>query len=260
MDQSVHFQEALRSIMKVERASHSYVGKNGRIDALADLTFQVETGEFLCLVGQSGCGKSTLLRLMAGLLSPTAGQVSLRGQPLSAPRRGIGIVFQKANLMPWRSVLDNVSLPLELNGMSAKERDRRAHQLVALVGLADFSHVLPRDLSGGMEQRVAIGRALASDPEILLLDEPFGALDAMTRERMAMELLRIWKASGKTIVMVTHNIPEALLLADRVLVLSPRPGRLRSITPVPFPRPRDPALQYSPDFAHLAGKIRKEIG
>jgi NitT/TauT family transport system ATP-binding protein len=247
-------------IMTVERVSHSFDGRGGRVDALADISFKVRAKEFLCLVGPSGCGKSTLLRLMAGLLSPTTGRISLQGQPLPGPRRGIGIVFQKANLMPWRNVRDNVALPLELAGIPPTERRRQASRLVHLVGLSDFEGTLPRDLSGGMEQRVAIGRALASDPEILLMDEPFGALDAMTRERMAMELLRIWRASGKTIVMVTHNIPEALFLADRVMVLSPRPGQLKETCPVSFSRPRDPALLYNPAFARLAGELRAAIG
>ena len=250
----------LTPIMSVERVTHSYESRDGSVGALADLSFQVWPSEFLCLVGPSGCGKSTLLRLMAGLLTPIAGQVSLHGRPLSAPRRDLGVVFQKANLMPWRSVSDNVALPLELAGLPRADAAHRAGELIDLVGLSGFDRARPRDLSGGMEQRVAIARALANDPEILLLDEPFGALDAMTRERMAVELLRIWRASGKTIVMVTHNIQEALLLADRVLVLSPRPGRLQALFEVPFARPRDPAVQYSSAFAHLAGQVQATIG
>ncbi len=243
-------------VMSVEQVRHHYEGRQGRVEALAGVSFQVEPFEFLCLVGPSGCGKSTLLRLMAGLLRPSDGEICLDGEPLAGPRRQVGIVFQKANLMPWRSVGDNVTLPLELAGVPRADAMRRASDLIELVGLAGFEVAHPRDLSGGMEQRVAIARALAHDPEILLLDEPFGALDAMTRERMAVELLRIRRASHKTVVMVTHSIQEALFLADRVLVLGPRPGRVCAEFDVPLPRPRDPAVQFSASFARLAGKVR----
>jgi len=246
--------------MAVERLSHAYRSPQGQIEALSDVAFQVAPQEFLCLVGPSGCGKSTLLRLMAGLLQPTQGQVRLNGQPLTGPRRQVGIVFQKANLMPWRSVRDNVVLPLELAGVPRPEARRRADALIELVGLAGFERTRPRNLSGGMEQRVAIARALVHDPEILLLDEPFGALDAMTRERMSIELLRIWEASHKTVVMVTHNIQEAVFLADRVLVLGPRPGRIRAMFDIPLPRPRDIAVQYTLLFGELAGQVRAAIG
>jgi len=246
--------------MAVERLSHVYRSPQGQIEALNDVAFQVAPQEFLCLVGPSGCGKSTLLRLMAGLLQPTRGQVRLNGQPLTGPRRQVGIVFQKANLMPWRSVRDNVVLPLELAGVPRSEALRRADALIELVGLAGFERTRPRNLSGGMEQRVAIARALVHDPEILLLDEPFGALDAMTRERMSTELLRIWEASHKTVVMVTHNIQEAVFLADRVLVLGPRPGRIRATFDIPLPRPRDVAVQYTLLFGELAGQVRAAIG
>jgi NitT/TauT family transport system ATP-binding protein len=246
--------------MAVERLSHVYRSSQGQIEALNEVAFQVAPQEFLCLVGPSGCGKSTLLRLMAGLLQPTQGQVCLNGQPLTGPRRQVGIVFQKANLMPWRSVRDNVVLPLELAGVPRSEALRRADALIELVGLAGFERTPPRNLSGGMEQRVAIARALVHDPEILLLDEPFGALDAMTRERMSIELLRIWEASHKTVVMVTHNIQEAVFLADRVLVLGPRPGHIRAAFDIPLPRPRDIAVQYTLLFGELAGQVRAAIG
>jgi NitT/TauT family transport system ATP-binding protein len=168
-------------------------------------------------------------------------------------------VFQKANLMPWRSVLANIRLPLELQGVAPAEAESRARELIELVGLAGFDDHLPRALSGGMEQRVAIARALVHNPDVLLLDEPFGALDALTRERMGTELLRIWDARRKTVVMVTHSIAEALLLADRVLVLSPRPGRVRLALPVALPRPRAMAMEHSPQFGELAGQIRAAI-
>jgi NitT/TauT family transport system ATP-binding protein len=246
--------------MAVERLSHVYSTPQGQLEALDSVSFEVAPQEFLCLVGPSGCGKSTLLRLMAGLLQPTQGQVRLDGQPLTGPRRQVGIVFQKANLMPWRSVRDNVVLPLELAGVPRSEALRRADALIELVGLAGFERTRPCDLSGGMEQRVAIARALVHDPEILLLDEPFGALDAMTRERMSTELLRIWEASRKTVVMVTHSIQEAVFLADRVLVLGPRPGRIRATFDIPVPRPRDVAVQYTLLFGELAGQVRAAIG
>ena len=247
-------------VMAVERVSHVYASPQGETKALADVSFEVAPQEFVCLVGPSGCGKSTLLRLMAGLLRPTQGQVCLDGQTLTGPHRQIGIVFQRANLMPWRSVRDNVLLPLELEGVPRNEAIQRADTLIQLVGLAGFERALPRNLSGGMEQRVAIARALIHDPEILLLDEPFGALDAMTRERMSLELLRIWQASQKTVVMVTHNIQEAVFLADRVLVLTPRPGRVRATFDIPLPRPRDIAVQYGRLFGELAGQVRAAIG
>jgi NitT/TauT family transport system ATP-binding protein len=246
--------------MAVEHLSHIYSTPQGQLEALSDVSFQVAPQEFVCLVGPSGCGKSTLLRLMAGLLQPSHGQVCLDGQPLNGPRRQIGIVFQRANLMPWRSVRDNVVLPLELSGVTRAEAVRRADALLELVGLAGFERARPRNLSGGMEQRVAIARALVHDPEILLLDEPFGSLDAMTRERMSAELLRIWEASRKTVVMVTHSIQEAVFLADRVIVLSPRPGRVRATFDIPLPRPRDVAVQYSRWFGELAGQVRAAIG
>ena len=247
-------------VMAVERVSHVYTSPQGQIKALTDVSFEVALQEFVCLVGPSGCGKSTLLRLMAGLLQPTQGQISLDGQPLAGPHRQVGIVFQRANLMPWRSVRDNVLLPLELEGVPRDQAIERADALIRLVGLAGFERARPRDLSGGMEQRVAIARALIHEPEILLLDEPFGALDAMTRERMSAELLRIWEASRKTVVMVTHNIQEAVFLADRVLVITPRPGRVRATFDIPLPRPRDIAVQYGRLFGELAGQVRAAIG
>jgi NitT/TauT family transport system ATP-binding protein len=230
------------------------------LHALEHVSFQVQRQEFVCLVGPSGCGKTTLLRLLGGLLPPTTGQVLFEGRPLTHPRRRIGVVFQKANLMPWRTVLANVTLPLELQGVGAAEAHRRARDLIELVGLKGFEHALPRGLSGGMEQRVAIARVLIHNPDVLLLDEPFGALDALTREQMGAELLRIWEAHKTTVVMVTHSIPEALLLADRVLVFSPRPGQIRDSLDVPLPRPRRMDMEYGPEFGALAAQVRQAIG
>jgi NitT/TauT family transport system ATP-binding protein len=227
---------------------------------LDQLNFRVQPEEFVCLLGPSGSGKSTLLRLLAGLLMPTGGRVVYAGETLTGPRRSIGFVFQKANLMPWRTVLENITLPLELQSEPAPQALGKARSLVELVGLAGFETTLPRDLSGGMAQRVAIARALVHDPQILLLDEPFGSLDALTRERMGAELLRIWQARRKTVVMVTHDISEALFLADRVLVLTPRPGRLRLELSVDLPRPRDEGVRYTAAFGSLARRLRAAIG
>jgi NitT/TauT family transport system ATP-binding protein len=247
-------------ILTADRLTMVYPNGNGGLRALESVSLSVRPQEFVCVVGPSGCGKSTLLRLLGGLLRPTGGQVIFEGKPLTAPRRRIGFVFQKANLMPWRSVLANVMLPLELQNTPAAEAQARAQTLIELVGLSGFEASLPRDLSGGMEQRVAIARALIHNPEVLLLDEPFGALDALTRERMGAELLRIWEARKTTVVMVTHSIPEALLLSDRVLALSPRPGQVKLTLEVGLPRPRQPTMEYAADFGALAQQVRAAIG
>jgi NitT/TauT family transport system ATP-binding protein len=249
----------MNKILVAEAISVTYPNEDGGLKALEDVSFDVAPGEFVCLVGPSGCGKSTLLRTLAGLQAPTAGRVIFEGEPLVAPRRRIGFVFQKATLMPWRTVLENVLLPLELAGVGAAEARERAYRLIDLVGLGGFEASRPRDLSGGMEQRVAIARALIHEPDMLLLDEPFGALDALTRERMGGELLRIWEARKKPVVMVTHSIPEAILLADRVLVMSQRPGRVRATLHVPLPRPRAPAMVYEDAFGALAAQVRATL-
>ncbi|MBI4771021.1 MAG: ABC transporter ATP-binding protein [Chloroflexi bacterium] len=246
-------------ILLAENLNVTFPNGNGGLRALSHISFAVQEQEFVCVVGPSGSGKSTLLKLLAGLLLPGEGRVLYEGEPLDGPRRRIGFVFQKANLMPWRTVLANVTLPLELKKTGPTEARENALALIRLVRLAGFEDSLPRDLSGGMEQRVAIARALAHEPDLLLLDEPFGSLDALTRERMGLELLRIWEARKKTVVMVTHSIPEALFLADRVLVLSPRPGRLRMDLRVPLPRPRSMAMTYSEAFGALAAEIRAAI-
>ena len=230
------------------------------LHVLSAISFSVDAEEFVCVLGPSGSGKSTLLRILAGLLPPTHGEVFYSGERLNGPRREIGFVFQKANLMPWRTVLENITLPLELQQVPSGQAQAQAQELVNLVGLEGFEETLPRDLSGGMAQRVAIARALVHDPGVLLLDEPFGALDALTRERMGAELMRIWQARRKTVVMVTHAIPEAIFLADRVLVLSPRPGRLRLDLAINLPRPRQEEVRYTPAFGELAKHLRAAIG
>jgi NitT/TauT family transport system ATP-binding protein len=246
-------------ILSAESLSVTFPSADGGLQALESVSFSVAPQEFVCVVGPSGCGKSTLLKTLAGLQRPTTGQVIFEGEPLVAPRRRIGFVFQKANLMPWRTAMANVTLPLELAGVPEPEARGRALDLIDLVGLRGFEGSRPRDLSGGMEQRVAIARALIHQPDLLLLDEPFGALDALTRERMGFELLRIWEARKNTVVMVTHSIPEAILLADRVLVMSRRPGRIRADLAVPLPRPRTQTMGYTEAFGRLAEGVRARL-
>jgi NitT/TauT family transport system ATP-binding protein len=245
--------------LRVEGVSASFPTPEGELKALENVNFAVMSGEFVCLVGPSGCGKSTLLRTLAGLLQPNRGRVWLDGKLVTAPRRQVGLVFQQANLMPWRTVLGNVILPLELVDMPKARAQWRAKVLIDLVGLSEFANAYPSDLSGGMAQRVAIARALAHDPDVLLLDEPFGSLDALTRERMGQELLRIWQLQRKTVLMVTHSVSEAVFLADRVLVLSPRPGTVAATEPVALNRPRDLALMETEKFGALAGRVRAAI-
>lgn len=229
---------------------------NGGLHALGEVSFKVAPREFLAVLGPSGSGKSTLLRILAGLLPPTSGSFAFTSG--HSPR--IGMVFQQSNLMPWRTVMENLTLPLELQGVDLPTARRKAQELIELVGLQGFEKNWPRDLSGGMAQRVAIARALIHDPDILLLDEPFGSLDALTRERMWSELLRIWEARWKTVIMVTHSISEALFLSDRVLVLTPRPGKVKLDLKVDLPRPRDDEMRYTAHFGKLARKLKETIG
>ncbi len=246
-------------VLVADEITVTYLGGQGSLEALECVSLQVDAGEFLCIVGPSGCGKSTLLRVLGSLVQPTSGKVYLDGELLTAPRRQIGFVFQKANLMPWRNVLRNVTLPLEVKGLKSEEADQQARELLKLVGLEGFEDAYPHELSGGMEQRVAIARALIHDPAILLLDEPFGSLDALTRESMNLELLRIWRAKRKTVVMVTHSIQEALFLADRILVMSSRPGRIEATVAVPLPRPRRLEMLYGAEFGVLSRRVRQAI-
>jgi NitT/TauT family transport system ATP-binding protein len=226
------------------------------VRALAGISLDIGSGEFVTIVGQSGCGKTTLLKILAGLLPRSAGTVTLRGTPVDGPRPDIGIVFQDPVLLPWRTVLDNVMLPVQVLGLDRTAYRDRARRLLGLVGLEGFEDKYPHELSGGMRQRVSIARALVHDPSLLLMDEPFGALDAMTREFMNLELLRIWKESGKTVVFITHSIPEAVFLADRVIVMSARPGRVVETVGVDLPRPRDLDMMASDEFGVYTRKIR----
>ncbi len=247
-------------ILSVQNMSATFANGSGKLTALQKITFSVANQEFVCVLGPSGSGKSTLLRILGGLLTPSDGEVFWDGQPLRGPHPKIGLVFQEPNLMPWRSVLQNVLLPLELRAITKPQAISLAKDVIDLVGLHGFEDYLPHNLSGGMAQRVAIARSLVQDPAMLLLDEPFGALDALTRERMGTELSRIWQARRKTVVMVTHAIDEALFLADRILVLSSQPGRLVLDTAVKLPRPRFEALRYTPEFSELSRRLRQSIG
>jgi NitT/TauT family transport system ATP-binding protein len=248
-----------RARLAASRVGHVFQGDNGPLAVLDGVSFALESDEFVCLVGPSGCGKSTLLRILSGLLEPTTGTVTLDGRQIAEPQRQVGLVFQQSNLLPWRSVLDNIALPLELAGMDAERRYREARELVGLVGLSGFETSYPAELSGGMAQRVAIARALIQEPEVLLLDEPFGPLDAMTRELLGEELLRIWGARHSTVLMVTHSISEAILLADRILVMSPRPGHIAHTFDVDLPRPRALEMLHSPEAGELSQAVRAGI-
>lgn len=246
-------------LLEVKTLSAAYADRGGNLRVLENISFTVNLGQFVCILGPSGSGKSTLLRVLAGLQPPNSGSVKLNGTTVAGPQLGVGLVFQDANLMPWRTVAGNVGLPLELNGSQNGVSAAETSEMLELVGLHGFAHSLPAELSGGMAQRVAIGRALIQDPDVLLMDEPFGSLDAITRESMGEELLRIWSLQNKTVVMVTHDINEALYLADRVLVLSARPAHIKLDMKVTLRRPRKPVMRYSKKFGQLATKLRAAI-
>ncbi|MCI0546484.1 MAG: ABC transporter ATP-binding protein [Candidatus Rokubacteria bacterium] len=242
----------------------TYAGASGPVEALRDISFAVDRGELVALVGPSGCGKSTLLRVVAGLRPPTRGRAAIDGEAVTRPLDSVGMVFQAPVLLKWRRVIENVLLPADLAGLPRDRYRARALALLRITGLGDFARKYPAELSGGMQQRAALCRALLLDPPILLMDEPFGALDAMTRDEMNLELLRVWgeaapRGERKTIVFVTHSIPEAVFLADRVVVMSPRPGRVARIVTVPLPRPRTMALRAAPEFGRLALEIYETL-
>ena len=241
----------------LDHVAKTFVTRGGeQVAAMVDVSLEVRRNEFVCLVGPSGCGKSTLLRLVAGLVAPTSGKVSISGARVTEPRDDTGIVFQAPTLLPWASILDNVLFPLDMMQRLDGAGRERARELLALVGLAGFEGKYPRELSGGMQQRAGICRALVHDPDILLMDEPFGALDALTREELTIELMRIWQERPKTILFVTHSIPEAVLLADRVVVMSPRPGRVAEIIDIRLPRPRDFDMEARHEFQDATRRIR----
>lgn len=225
-------------MIRLAEVSRTFTGRSGTVEALHNITLDVAEGEFIALVGRSGCGKSTLLRLIAGLLKPTHGSVSVDGHEVDKPRREVALMFQRPALLPWRSVLDNVLLPIEVLGLRRSAYREQAHELLRMVGLEGFHRRLPHELSGGMQQRVALCRSLIQRPRVMLMDEPFSALDALTREELAVELQRVHMELGATTVFVTHSIDEAVLLADRVAVLSPRPGQIVKVLDIDIPRPR----------------------
>jgi NitT/TauT family transport system ATP-binding protein len=252
--------------LELAEVSKVYQTRRGEVEALKDVNLSIGRGEFISLVGRSGCGKTTLLRILSGLLPPTSGSVLAAGQSIwkGASRddealKPFGLVFQEANLFPWFSVVENIALPLKLRGVGKSARRARAGELCEQVGLHGFEGAYPRELSGGMRQRAAIARALSYNPSILLMDEPFGALDALTRDKMNLELQSIHAAAGATVVFVTHSITEAVFLADRVVLLTPRPGRIRSVTSVPLPRPRSLETQSSPQFQGIVSDLRVQL-
>ena len=245
----------LRHISKTYRTL-----QNENLLALQDVSFDIARGEFVSVVGTSGCGKTTLLKIVAGLIPKSGGEVLIGGSPVEGPRKDIGFVFQQPVLLPWRTVLENTLLPIEVMGLPLDQYRERANEILDMVGLTGFADRYPFELSGGMQQRVSITRALVYEPDVLLLDEPFGALDAMTREAMNLELLRIWSKSGKTVLFVTHSISEAIFLSDRVVALTPRPGRLADTVQVDLPRPRRLDLMQTEAFGNLARRIRALLG
>jgi len=247
-------------VILLDQVTRVFNSRDGdRVVALKDVSVSIDANEFITLVGPSGCGKSTLLRIVAGLILPTAGAASIGGVPIREPRSETGIVFQAPTLLPWASVMDNVLFPLRMMHKIDSTSADKAAALIKLVGLSGFERKSPQELSGGMQQRVAICRALVHDPDILLMDEPFGALDALTREEMTMELLRIWSERPKTVLFVTHSITEAVILADRVMVMSPRPGRIVETIDVKAPRPRSFQLEDNTAFHDASRRIRELI-
>lgn len=233
-----------------------YRGRRGDHLALEKLSFRVEKGEFIAVLGPSGCGKSTLLRLVSGLQRPTAGMITLDGTAIDRPRSDVGMVFQQPTLLPWNTVMDNVTVPTTILGQTGPQVKQRAGQLLDLVGLADFAKRYPFELSGGMQQRVGIARSLMHDPKMLLMDEPFAALDALTRESMTMELQALWQRSPRTVLFITHSIPEAVILADRILVMSRGPGRIVHEERVDVPRPRTFDSMKSANFMDVCDRLR----
>ncbi|HEX6959301.1 MAG TPA: ABC transporter ATP-binding protein [Ferrovibrio sp.] len=248
-----------RPIIEIDHVSKTYRTQDGDVPSLRPLDFGINEGEFLVVVGPSGCGKSTLLKMIAGLMPPTEGEIRVDGKAISKPHSGVGIVFQSALLLPWKRVFENVMMPVRIKGLPKDEYEQRACDLLKMVGLEGFERKYPWQLSGGMQQRASICRALVHDPKIVLMDEPFGALDAMTREKMNVELQRIQRETRKTVLLITHSIPEAVFLADRVLVMTERPGAIAAIYDVPLPRPRSLDVMGDPLFVELTQKIRSHF-
>ncbi len=235
--------------LSIEHLSKSFVSASGeKVEALKDINLEITDKEFICLLGPSGCGKTTLLRIIGGLDQATSGAALLDGHPVTGPDPKTAMIFQEYSLYPWRTVLDNVTFGLEIRGADKEKRSEKARSYLEMVGLKGFERSFPYELSGGMRQRVAVARALAVDPEVLLMDEPFGALDAQTRNKMQKELLEIWEKTQKTVIFVTHSVDEAVYMSDRIVVLTRRPGTIREVMDIPIPRPRD---RTSTDFARI---------
>jgi NitT/TauT family transport system ATP-binding protein len=250
------------AVLSFQGVSKTYQSRKGDVDAVEKVDLEVRRGEFVSIVGPSGCGKSTLLKMTAGVVNPTTGHIRVGETSVDAgdpPAGYLGMVFQTPVLLDWRTVLENVLLPIEILDRDRRDARQKAAKLLSMVGLDGFENRHPAELSGGMQQRVAICRALVFDPEILLMDEPFGALDALTRDEMALELLRVWEETQKTILFVTHSIEEAVFLSDRVIVMSPRPGRVELEVVSDLPRPREPGLRYGTEFGEYSQRIRDSI-
>ncbi|RLL61430.1 ABC transporter ATP-binding protein [Sinirhodobacter hankyongi] len=247
-------------MLSISGLSKTYEARGGgKTLALTELDLMVRRSEFISVVGPSGCGKSTLLKILAGILPRSTGEIELAGELLTGPSRHIGLVFQAPLLLPWLTVKENILVPAKIQRLDLVAAAKRADELIEMVGLGAFARSYPKELSGGMQQRVGICRALIHDPDFLLMDEPFGALDAMTRETMNAELQRIWSLSGKTVMLITHSIPEAVYLADRVIVMTPRPGRIVDDIAIDLPRPRDLAMHSNPQFGEYVMRIRRHF-
>jgi NitT/TauT family transport system ATP-binding protein len=246
--------------MVAQDISLIYKGSREPVAALKDFSVRISVGEFVSVLGPSGCGKSTFLKLACGLLRPTSGRITLDGTPIDGPRRDVGVVFQQPTLLNWKTVIDNVLLPAKVLGIAKSESRAKAMELLRLTGLEQFANYYPTELSGGMQQRVGLARGLIHDPRVVLMDEPFGALDAMTREYMALELQNIWMATRKSIIFITHSIPEAVFLSDRVVMLSERPGRVVEEVTVEIPRPRGIDTMADKVFSDLCNRLRNVFG
>jgi NitT/TauT family transport system ATP-binding protein len=250
---------AIRDVSKWYPIRDPATGAVGRLDVLASITQEVARGRFVSVIGPSGCGKSTLLEIVAGLREPSGGEITVLGQRVTGPHPLLAIVFQEDSTLPWRTVLENVELGLEVRGVPRPQRRATSEQIVDLVGLAGFERAYPSELSGGMRQRVAIARALALEPEVLLMDEPFGALDQQTRIYIGSELLEIWERTRKTVLFITHDMGEAVFLSDEVWVMTHRPGRIKAVVPIDLPRPRDADMLTSPRFHELTAQLWSEL-
>jgi NitT/TauT family transport system ATP-binding protein len=248
-------------VISVKELNKTYGTREGApIYALSNVSLEITRGEFVTVVGPSGCGKTTLLKILAGILKKSSGTILVNGNPINAPSRQLGVVFQEPLLLPWRNILQNIMVPVEIQGRDRAKFGAAAQQLLTLVGLEGFEQKYPRELSGGMQQRVGIARALIHDPDLLLMDEPFGALDARTREQMNLELMDIWSEKKKTILLITHSIAEAVFLADRIVVMSPRPGRIAEIIVVDLPRPRHLEIINTDVFGAYVKRVRAHFG